>query len=227
MLAAMTNMYSGNGQGGGPTAPYHVPGAGSGDPGRRPRWSGAKQAGAALLVYAAVGGGTFAVVEAVSGPAAASPAAATSPDSGTAAQAAPAVQPGQAVQAGRAGQAVQSTQAALLRSALSPAGRRWAVRRIRALGGMYGQFTYDTKKYGPRTLAFERGTVTSVTSGSVEIRAKDGTTQTWTLSGTSVVREDGSKEAASALAQGQTVFAGGPLTGGTRDARVVVIRKAG
>ncbi|HWG01177.1 MAG TPA: hypothetical protein VG164_04935 [Trebonia sp.] len=199
----MTNMYTGNGQDGRPTAPYRVPTAGDGDPGSRPRRSRARQAGAALLVCAAVGGVTFAVVEAVSGPASA----------GT-----PAV--------ARAGQPAQGTQAALLRSALTPAGRRWAVRRIRALGGMYGQFTYETKKNGARTLAFERGTVTLVTSSDVVIRAKDGTTETWALSGTSVVRENGTKEPASTLAQGQTVFAGGPLTGSTRGARVVVIRKA-
>jgi hypothetical protein len=206
ILVFMTNMYTGNGQDGMPTAPYRVPTAGNGDPGNRPRRSHAKQAGAVLLVCAAVGGGTFAVVEAVSSPASAGA--------------------GQAPAAAQTGQTAQGTQAALLRSALTPAGRRRAVARIRALGGMYGQFTYDTKKNGPRTLAFERGTVTSVTSSDVVIRAKDGTTETWALSGTSVVRENGTKEPVSTLAQGQTVFAGGPVTDNTHDARLIVIRKA-
>jgi hypothetical protein len=202
MLVFMTNMYTGNGPDGMPTSPYRVPPAGSGGPGGRPRRSRAKQVGAALLVCAAVGGGTFAVVAAVSGPA----------SSGVS----------------DASLAANTTQAAALRSTLTtPAkGHRWAIGRIRALGGMYGQFTYDTKSSGPRTLAFERGTVSSVTSSDVVVRAKDGTSETWEMSGTSVVREDGTREPTSTLAQGQTVFAAGPISDGAHDARLIVIRKA-
>jgi hypothetical protein len=58
------------------------------------------------------------------------------------------------------------------------------------------------------------------------VRAHDGTTWVWDLTGTSVVRDDGKRAAESALAAGQQVFAGGPVTGGTRDARLIVITKA-
>ncbi len=58
------------------------------------------------------------------------------------------------------------------------------------------------------------------------VRADDGTTWTWVLTGTSVVRENGTREPACTPAQGETVFAGGLVTNKTRDARLIVIRKA-
>jgi allophanate hydrolase subunit 2 len=88
---------------------------------------------------------------------------------------------------------------------------------------MYGQYTFETKN-GPRTLAFERGTVVSVTGAGVTVKATDGTTWTWTLSSTSVLRENGARTTAKSLAAGQAVLAAGPVTGTTRDARLVVIR---
>ena len=115
-----------------------------------------------------------------------------------------------------------STQAAALSAVLGGHGR---LARLRRLGGMYGQFTYETKQ-GARTLAFERGTIASVAGGDVVVRAHDGTTWVWDLTGTSVVRDDGKRTTESALAAGEQVFAGGPVTGGTRDARLIVIRKA-
>jgi hypothetical protein len=155
---------------------------------------------AGLLVAAvAAGGGAFAVAEATGSPAATP----VSLSASSATQDA-------------------STQAAVLSAVLSGHGR---LARLRRLGGMYGQFTYETKQ-GARTLAFERGTIASVASGDVVVRAHDGTTWVWDLTGTSVVRDDGKRAAESALAAGQQVFAGGPVTGGTRDARLIVITKA-
>jgi hypothetical protein len=155
---------------------------------------------AGLLVAAvAAGGGAFAVAEATGSPAATP----VSLSASSATQDA-------------------STQAAVLSAVLSGHGR---LARLRRLGGMYGQFTYETKQ-GARTLAFERGTISSVASGDGEVRAHDGTTWIWDLTGTSVVRDDGKRTTESALAAGQQVFAGGPVTGGTRDARLIVITKA-
>jgi hypothetical protein len=42
-----------------------------------------------------------------------------------------------------------------------------------------------------------------------------------------VVRKNGAKTTASALSPGETVFAGGPVVNGTRDARLIVIRPDG
>jgi hypothetical protein len=100
---------------------------------------------------------------------------------------------------------------------------RDALARLRRLGGIDGQFTFETKA-GPKTLAFERGTIQSVSGKDVVVRAKDGTTWNWTLVGDSVVREDGTKSASSALAAGQLVFVGGPVVSGSHDARLIVIR---
>ena len=218
----MSNMYEGIGADDVPTAPYHVPGSaprGSGAGGPAPRgrgggWSRGKKAAALLGVCAVVGGGAFAVTSAVTGTSATAQTAST--QSGT-------------IQAGTSASA--TGQVAALRDVLASSGIR-RLARLRLLGGMYGQYTFQTAS-GPRTLAFERGTIASVSGGDVLIRAADGVTWTWALTGTSVVRENGTKEAQganaaqSALRQGQTVFAGGPVVSGTRDARVIVIRKAG
>jgi hypothetical protein len=184
-----------------------APGAPGGGP-RKRRWSRGRQAAALAAVFAVVGGGAFAVAEAATGSPAATDAAAsqaTTSQAGTSASAA--------------------TQAAALRGVLTSTGAR-RLARLRLLGGMYGQYTFKTKA-GSRTLAFERGTVTSVTSGDVVIRAANGTTWTWELTGTSVVREHGTKESPSTLAQGQAVLAAGPVTNGAKDARVIVIRTPG
>jgi hypothetical protein len=122
-------------------------------------------------------------------------------------------------------------QAAVLNSALNteasatatlPRLRR-ALARLRALGGIDGEFTYHNAS-GYHTLAFERGTIASLSGNDVVVRAPDGTTYTWLIVSDTVVRHNGSKTTTGALATGETVFAGGPVVNGARDARVIVIR---
>jgi hypothetical protein len=209
ILETMNDMYKGYGAQDVPTAQLRVPGTTPGAPrGKGPGngwWSPGKRAAAVLAACALIGGGTYAAVAATS-----SPSTALSATTQAAAQ---------------TGAAVNSTeQAQVLTAAITtPSVRR--IQRLRLLGGMYGQLTFETKS-GPRTLAYERGTITVVGNGDVVIRATDGTTYTWILTSTSVVREDGTKETTSTLATGQTVFAGGLVTDGNRDARLIVIRKA-
>src|SRR5580692_3553684 len=100
---------------------------------------------------------------------------------------------------------------------------RDALARLRRLGGIDGQFTFETKA-GLKTLAFERGTIQSVSGQDVVVRAKDGTTWNWTLVSDSVVRQDGTKTTSSALSAGELVFVGGPVVRGSHDARLIVIR---
>jgi hypothetical protein len=100
---------------------------------------------------------------------------------------------------------------------------RWALARLRALGGVDGEFTFQNKT-GFHTLAFERGTIQSVSGSDVVVGAKDGTTWTWLIVSDTVVRQNGSKTTTSALAAGQTVFVGGPVLNGAKDARLIVIR---
>ena len=120
--------------------------------------------------------------------------------------------------------------AARLRAAGFPSIAQAALRRcghrllrLRALGGLHGQFTFETKS-GPRTVAFERGVIQSVSGSEVVVQAKDGATWTWVLGSSSVIRQSGKRVAASALSDGANVFAGGPVVNGTYDARLVVIR---
>jgi hypothetical protein len=127
---------------------------------------------------------------------------------------------------------VSSTQGAQLNTALSdaasssavPAARvRWALGRIRRFGGVEGTATFRNKK-GFHTLSFERGSIQSVSGGDVVIKSPDGTTWTWKIVSDTVIRKNGGKTTASALSAGETVFAGGPVVSGARDARLIIIR---
>ena len=109
----------------------------------------------------------------------------------------------------------------------APARRaRWALGRLRLIGGVDGQFTFHNKT-GFHTLAFERGTIQSVSGSDVVIKAADGTTWTWVIVSDTVVRKGGSKTTTSALSAGESVFAGGPVVSGAKDARLIVIRASG
>jgi hypothetical protein len=139
--------------------------------------------------------------------------------------------PGTATQAGQTGTTASNQElTALQQVAGVPAGAkargRVPLNRLRALGGMYGEFTFRTKA-GDRTLAFERGTISSVSGSEVVVRAPDGTSLTWILVSDTVIRDKGTKATIQALTAGELVFAGGQVTDGARDARLIVIRQAG
>jgi len=108
----------------------------------------------------------------------------------------------------------------------SPARVRWALGRLRHLGGVDGTATFHNKT-GFHTLSFERGTIQSVSGSDVVIKAADGTTWTWHVVSDTVVRKNGAKATTNALSAGETVFAGGPVVSGARDARVIIIRPPG
>ena len=97
------------------------------------------------------------------------------------------------------------------------------LRRLRLVGGIHGVFTFETKS-GPRTLAYERGVIESVSGSDVEVQAADGTLWTWVVQSNTVIRQDRSRVTVSALSDGEQVFAGGPVVSGAYDARLIVIR---
>jgi hypothetical protein len=224
ILMAVTNMYATGGLGETPpeqaTQPIVPPYGGMPPQGGQPPRSGRGRGrvAAVIVACAVVAGGAFAVTEAVSGSTPnLTPAASTPLSSGPTGQA--------AVLNGVLADAASATPTAGTPATKAAAVRRLgrALVRLRLLGGIHGEFTFETKD-GARTLAFERGTVISVTSSDVTVRATDGTTWTWVLTSTSIVRESGSRTSAKSLADGQLVLAAGPLTGTTRDARLIVIR---
>ena len=91
---------------------------------------------------------------------------------------------------------------------------------------MDGTVTFHNKT-GFHTLSFERGTIQSLSGSDVVIKAPDGTTWTWLIVSDTVVRKNGGKATTSALSAGETVFAGGPVVSGSRDARLIIVRAAG
>ncbi len=139
---------------------------------------------------------------------------------------------GPAATTGAAGTALTGN-AAVLNSAINTEANaaatlprlRWALARLRRLGGVDGEFTFHNKT-GYHTLAFERGTITSLSGNNVVVRAPNGDTYTWLIVSDTVVRHNGTKTSTGALATGQTVFVGGPIAGSVKDARVIVIRSA-
>jgi hypothetical protein len=88
---------------------------------------------------------------------------------------------------------------------------------------MYGEVAFHTAN-GTQTLAFERGTVASASSGKLTVHAPDGTQWTWTLSSSSMIRKSGQTIPASQLTGGTRVFVGGQVAGSSRDARLVFVR---
>ncbi len=98
--------------------------------------------------------------------------------------------------------------------------------RIAAAGGIYGSVTFKAKD-GSRTLAFERGTVASLAGSVISVRASNGTTWSWDITGSTVIRESGKKVARSSLADGDRVLVVGQVVSGTNDARLIRIRAVG
>ena len=195
----MDNMYRPGTDGGYP-ADAAEPGPAR-PPRRRLRW----EAGIILAAFL-VGGGITLAVTSAGGTAAASP-----PSSSQGAQ---------------LNTAQLNTALSDAGSTAAPAARvRWALGRIRRLGGVEGTATFHNKK-GFHTLSFERGTIQSVTGGDVVIKSPDGTTWTWKIVSDTVVRKNGGKTTASALSAGETVFAGGPVVSGARDARLIIVKPA-
>ena len=113
------------------------------------------------------------------------------------------------------------------RIALGAARCRLARHRVLAfflLRGVDGQFTIQTRQ-GLKTLAYERGVIQTVDAGkSVVVQATDGTTWTWNLVATTVVRDQQGKVPQSSLVAGTPVWVGGPVVQNAKDARLIVLR---
>src|SRR5580692_110067 len=214
ILIAVTNMYANGGLGETPpeqaTQPILPPYGGLPPQGRQPRQPGPPHGGrgrgrlaAVIVACAVVAGGAFAVTEAVSGSSPnLTPAASSALSSGPTGQA--------AVLNGVLADAASATPTASTPATKAAAVRRLgrALVRLRLLGGIHGEFTFETTD-GARTLAFERGTVLAVDGSDVTVRATDGTTCTWVLTSASIVRENGSRTSASNVADNQLVFVAG------------------
>ncbi|HEY2241664.1 MAG TPA: hypothetical protein VGI21_22865 [Streptosporangiaceae bacterium] len=120
--------------------------------------------------------------------------------------------------------AMSSTTGPAATTPAAKAHRAAALVRLRRLGGLYGQASFRGKDGSTRTLAYERGTVTSAGRDLV-VKAANGTTMTWNYASDTTVREAGKKASRSDLASGQHVLVAGPVSSGRHDARVVIVAK--
>jgi hypothetical protein len=90
---------------------------------------------------------------------------------------------------------------------------------------LHAQLTVKTKT-GYSTVAFERGTIESVSGSTLTVKAADGTTWTWHLLKGSVLRENGGKLAVSKLAAGEKILAVGPVSNGNNYVKMAQVRSA-
>jgi len=123
---------------------------------------------------------------------------------------------------GRAGSCRQAAVGSSARQAQAGQCRRTHL--LRLVRGMYGQVAYHGRDGTTATLAFERGTVESASGGRLMVRAADGTTWTWDVAGNAVVREHGKMAPSGALSSGARVFVAGQVSGGSKNARLVIVR---
>src|SRR5215469_1076989 len=202
------------------------------DPGgqqRRPRWSGRTRRIVTTSAVSAVllASGTAIGIALTGGASAAvSPGSSVTPAASTA----PSTSSGTTSPGGRA-----SRCATIVNQALSTNHDRLAhalhafctspLVRLALVGGEHGTVTFGGKA-GPRTLAFERGTVKSDSGSTITVAAADGTTWTWDITSSTVIRQAGSKVAASAITTGERVFVGGVVVNGANDARLIRIAKS-
>jgi len=102
---------------------------------------------------------------------------------------------------------------------------RRRIHRFFLLRGVDGQFSFRTRSGAIRTLAYERGVIESVNSGSsIVVKAADGTIWSWDLVSNTVVRDPSGKISKSTLAVGQPVWVGGRVVSGAKDARLIFVR---
>jgi hypothetical protein len=102
---------------------------------------------------------------------------------------------------------------------------RHRIARFFLLRGVDGQFSFKAADGTVRTLAYVRGVIESVNSGtSIVVKAADGSSWAWQLVSTTVVRDSGGKISQSTLAVGQPVWVGGPVVSGVKDARLIFVR---
>jgi hypothetical protein len=91
--------------------------------------------------------------------------------------------------------------------------------RLALVGGEHGTVTFNTKS-GPRTTVFERGTVESDSGSVITVSAADGTTWSFDISSSTVIREDGHT---ATVSTGDQVFVAGTVVNGANDAQLIRI----
>jgi hypothetical protein len=100
--------------------------------------------------------------------------------------------------------------------------RRCLRARLRIIPGMYGEVAFHTTN-GTETLAFERGEIMSTGGGQLTVQADNGTTWTWQVASSPIIRESGKATTINSLQKGIKVFVGGLDDGTNKDAKLILL----
>jgi hypothetical protein len=91
-----------------------------------------------------------------------------------------------------------------------------------ALRGVHGEATVTRKNGKVIQGEWQRGQVTGISGTALTVKSKDGTTWTWTVSGSTPVKRNGKKIAESALKTGDKVLVVGMKNGSANNAKRVL-----
>ena len=87
---------------------------------------------------------------------------------------------------------------------------------------LHGETVVQTKD-GVKTVAFQRGTVTAISTTSVTVKSTDGFSQTWTIGDKLHVIQHRKTVQPSDVKQGAEIGIAGPKENGTATARLIVL----
>ena len=94
------------------------------------------------------------------------------------------------------------------------------IERRLVAGAARGEVVLDTKK-GVQTVDFQRGTTGNASGGAVTVTDKTGTSQDWTVSSTTKIRERGTSSPQ--LTDGENVVVVGVKSDGSLTARLILV----
>jgi hypothetical protein len=100
------------------------------------------------------------------------------------------------------------------------------LRRFLAGRVLHGEFVVAAKDGATKTIAVQKGEVTSVGSDTVTVKSRDGYTLTWRVNDATRIRKAGKNAELSDLAAGDRVAAIGEKTSAGVTARAMIARRA-
>jgi hypothetical protein len=106
-------------------------------------------------------------------------------------------------------------------SASNPGGKHRPRIKLRK-NVLHGETVVQTKD-GVKTVAFQRGTVTAISTTSVTVKSTDGFTQTWTIGDKLDVVQHRKTVQASEVKAGAEIGIAGPKENGALTARLIVL----
>jgi len=101
--------------------------------------------------------------------------------------------------------------------------RRKTIRKYLRKNTLHGEVAVQTRN-GVTTIVVQRGSVTSVSAGSVTVKSTDGYSLTWSLADKVAVVQNKKKVETSALKTGEQIGVAGTKNGSADDARLIAVK---